>query len=89
MGRQSAIGDLVGKAKAAKRKKRAVGIAAGARGKSPAEAFLAQFAQRRAEPEAEQAPYENVTRERIQQRMGRNPGQGGGGILARLFGMAR
>ena len=90
MGRQSAIGGLMGKAagkagdKASKRRKK-MGPGSFLRGGSPADDFLARFAQNRAKQQ-EQARASVADRFRASGAEGRGPV---GGLLARLFGQGR
>lgn len=85
MGRQSAIGGLMGKAagkagdKASRRRKK-MGPGSFLRGGKPGDDFLRQFTQQRAQQQ-EQA------KAAIQDRL-RSAGQGGG-IFSRLFGIGR
>jgi len=85
MGRKGGLAGLAKEAKA--RKKKAVGLAVGARGKSPADAFLAQFNRRIAEKrqaQEQQEAQEEVARANIRQRL--QAAGKGGSLFGRLFG---
>ena len=90
MGRQSAIGGLMGKAagkagdKASKRRKK-MGTGSFLRGGKPGDDFLARFVQQRAQQQ-EQARASVQDRFRAGGGAGRGPV---GGLLARLFGQGR